>query len=214
MQSIRVHGYVRVSSREQNEGRQINALVQYGISERDIYVDKASGKSFDRPEYQRLLNVIRKGDLVVVLSIDRLGRDYSEVQKQWAYITSELGANIKVLDMPLLDTSKNSQSLDNRFIADLVLQILSYVANKEREQIKKRQREGIDLMPIVKGVKISTRTGRAMGRPRVQKPDNWNIVYSEWKAKKITAIKAMEILELKTNTFYKLVQECKNENKG
>ena len=201
MTDIRVHGYARVSTREQNEARQVNVLTQLGITERDIYVDKVSGKSFDRPEYKRLLNVIRKGDLVVVSSIDRLGRNYTEIQEQWKYITSELGANIKVLDMKLLDTSKNTENLDSQFIADLVLQILSYVAQKERENIKARQAQGIA---------NAKAQGKVLGRPKAVKPEQWSEVYAEWNAKKITAVKAMKILGLKPNTFYKFVQEEKN----
>ena len=212
MTDIRIHGYVRVSSKEQNEARQVNALKEYGIAERDIYIDKVSGKSFEREEYERLLNVVRKGDLIVILSIDRLGRNYSEVQEQWRYITQEIGAHIKVLDMPLLDTSTNPQNLDNRFIADLVLQIISYVAEKERENIRQRQRQGIDSMLLVDGKRVSSKTGRPVGKPRAIKPDNWEEVYADWKAKKITAVKAMQILELKPNTFYKFAKE-ENEKK-
>lgn len=207
MIDIRVHGYARVSTKEQNEARQIKALKEQGIADRDIYIDKVSGKSFERPEYKRLLNVVRKGDLIVVLSIDRLGRNYTEVQEQWRYITHELGANIKVIDMPLLDTTTALNNLDSRFIADLVLQILSYVAQKERESIRQRQRQGIDGMPIIDGKRVSVKTGIAMGRPRAKHPDNWDEVYAEWKEKKITAVKAMGILRLKPNTFYKFVGE-------
>ena len=202
MADTRIHGYARVSSKEQNEARQINALKELGISDRDIYLDKVSGKSFDRPAYNRLLNSVREGDLVVVLSIDRLGRNYTEVQEQWKHITSELGANIKVIDMPLLDTSVNEKDIDSRFISDLVLQILSYVAQKERENIKARQAQGIA---------NAKANGQRLGRPKAQRPDNWDEVYSDWKAKKITAVKAMQILGLKTNTFYKFVQEAQEK---
>jgi len=212
MNDTRVHGYVRISTSEQNEARQLKALREQGIVDRDIYIDKVSGKSFNRPSYQRLLNVIRNGDLVVILSIDRLGRDYSEVQEQWRYITQEIGANIKVLDMPLLDTTTDPNNLDNRFIADLVLQILSYVAQKERESIRQRQRQGIDSMPVIDGKRVSVKTGLPMGRPSIEKPENWNEVYIEWKAKKITAITAMQMLDLKPNTFYKLAKEYELEN--
>lgn len=211
MVDIRVHGYARVSTKGQNEARQIKALKEQGIAERDIYVDKVSGKSFERPEYKRLLNVVRRGDLIVVLSLDRLGRNYTEVQEQWRYITHELGANIKVIDMPLLDTTADQNNLDSKFIADLVLQILSYVAQKERESIRQRQRQGIDGMPIVDGKRVSFKTGVAVGRPKAERPKNWNEVYVEWKGKKITAVKAMKILNLKPNTFYKFVSE---ENEG
>lgn len=194
----RIHGYARVSTKEQNEARQINALKEFGISERDIYIDKISGKSFDRPEYKRLLNVIRKGDLVVVLSLDRLGRNYTEVQEQWRYITDELGADLKVLDMPLLDTRASKDTIDSRFVSDLVLQILSYVAAKERENIKARQAQGIA---------NAKAQGKILGRPRAEKPEQWDEVYSQWENKQITAVAAMKILGLKTNTFYKFVNE-------
>jgi DNA invertase Pin-like site-specific DNA recombinase len=201
---MRIHGYARVSTKEQNEARQINALKEFGIEERDIYVDKISGKSFDRPEYQRLLNVIREGDLVVVLSLDRLGRNYTEVQEQWRYITDELGADIKVLDMPLLDTRANKDTIDSRFVSDLVLQILSYVAAKERENIKARQAQGIA---------NAKAQGKVLGRPKAVKPAQWDEIYSQWKEKKITAVAAMKVLGLKPNTFYKFVNEEKeNQN--
>jgi DNA invertase Pin-like site-specific DNA recombinase len=207
MAETRKHGYVRVSSKEQNEARQISALKEQGISDRDIFTDKVSGKSFDRPEYQRMLNAIRKGDTLIILSIDRLGRDYSEVQEQWRHITQEIGAHIKVLDMPLLDTSVDTNSLDNKFIADLVLQILSYVAQKERENTRQRQRQGIDAMPIVDGKRVSSKTGRPVGKPKVERPEKWLEVYTEWKAERITARSAMAILGLKPNTFYNFVKE-------
>ncbi len=197
---MRIHGYARVSTKEQNEARQITALKEAGVADRDIYIDKVSGKSFDRPEYQRLLNVIREGDLVVVLSLDRLGRNYTEVQEQWRYITDELGADIKVLDMPLLDTRANKDTIDSRFVSDLVLQILSYVAAKERENIKARQAQGIA---------NAKAQGKVLGRPKAVKPAQWDEIYSQWKEKKITAVAAMKVLGLKPNTFYKFVNEEK-----
>ena len=197
----RTHGYARVSTKDQNEARQITALKDFGISERDIYVDKVSGKTFDRPEYHRLLNVLRRGDLLVITSLDRLGRNYTEVQEQWRYITGELGADIKVLDMPLLDTTAGKDTIDSRFISDLVLQILSYVAEKERENIKARQAQGITNAKA-NGVRI--------GRPCAQHPENWEAVYTRWVRKEITAVKAMDELGLKPNTFYKFVNEEKN----
>ncbi len=202
MTDTRTHGYARVSTKEQNEARQINALKEFGIVERDIYVDKVSGKSFDRPEYQRLLNVIRKGDLVVVLSLDRLGRNYTEVQEQWRYITTELGADIKVLDMPLLDTRTSGDNIDSRFVSDLVLQILSYVSAKERENIKARQSQGIA---------NAKAQGKHLGRPKAERPANWDEIYNKWCNKEITAVSAMQTLGLKPNTFYKFVNEEKSE---
>lgn len=196
--NTRTFGYARVSSKDQNEARQIAALTEAGVSERDIFIDKQSGKDFNRPKYQALMNCIREGDTVVVLSIDRLGRDYEAIMKEWRYITQELNANIRVLDMPLLDTTKGGNSLDGRFIADLVLQILSYVAEKERENIKKRQAQGIAQAKA---------SGKQMGRPRVELPPAFPSVYKRWKAGEITAKAAMAELSLKPNTFYNFVKE-------
>ena len=200
-----VFGYVRVSSTDQNEERQLEDLRNAGVDERNIYVDKKSGKDFERENYQAMLGRLREGDLVVISSLDRLGRNYVEIHEQWSYITQTIKADIKNLDMPLLDTSTATENLDRRFIADLVLQILCYTAEKERENIRKRQRQGIDVMPIVDGKRISLKTGRPTGRPRAVKPDNWNEIYARWAKKEITAVKAMELLNLKPNTFYRFV---------
>lgn len=205
-----VFGYVRISSADQNEERQLEELRKAGVDERNIYIDKKSGKNFDREQYKALVDRLREGDLVVVASLDRLGRNYIEIQKEWQYITQDIKADIKVLDMPLLDTSTATENLDRRFIADLVLQILCYTAEKERENIRKRQREGIDVMPIVDGKRVSAKTGRPTGRPRAVKPANWTEVYTMWTNKGITAVKAMEILNLRPNTFYKFVKEEKS----
>jgi len=199
MSDTRIHGYARVSSKDQHEVRQLNALREFGVQDRDIYIDKQSGKNFDRIEYQRMLNCIRKDDLLVVMSIDRLGRNYSEIQEQWRYITNNLGADIKVLDMPLLDTRTTTDTIDSRFISDLVLQILSYVAQKERENIRSRQAQGIA---------AAKAQGKVLGRPKATYPDKWDEVYNLWYMKKeITAKEAMERLGLKRNTFYKLAGE-------
>jgi len=204
-----VFGYARISSRDQNEGRQIEQLKAEGISVSNIIIDKQSGKNFDRTGYQYLINNrLTEGDVLVITSIDRLGRNYQEIMEQWKHITHDLKADIKVLDMPLLDTSKSGESLDSRFVADLVLQILSYVANKERDNIKSRQRQGIDIMPIVNGKRISVKTGRPVGRPAAEYPAQWESVYKDWKKGLITAKKAMGILGLKPNTFYKLAKGC------
>ena len=133
-----IYGYVRVSSIDQNEDRQMVALSEAGVSEKNIFIDKLSGKSFDRPQYKKLVEQLKAGDLLYILSIDRLGRNYEEIQKQWRIITKEKGADICVLDMPLLDT-RQGKDLMGTFIADLVLQILSFVAQRERENIRKRQ---------------------------------------------------------------------------
>lgn len=205
-----VFGYVRISSTDQNEERQLEKLRKSGVDERNIYIDKKSGKDFEREQYKSMVSRLREGDLVVVASLDRLGRNYIEIQKEWQYITQDIKADIKILDMPLLDTSTATENLDRRFIADLVLQILCYTAEKERENIRKRQREGIDVMPIVDGKRVSTKTGRPTGRPRAVKPENWMEVYTMWTNKEITAVKAMEILNLKPNTFYRFANEEKS----
>lgn len=211
------YGYARVSTKEQNLDRQLKALQEYGIDERAIYTDKMSGKNFNRPAYNALVGTentmptLREGDLLVILSLDRLGRDYTEVKEQWEHITKKLKADIKVLDMPMLDTSQSNDSLDKRFIADLVLQILSYTAQKERENTLKRQRQGIDAMPTDEnGKKVSVKTGKAMGRPTTEIPENFETVYNSWKSGKITAVKAFTTLNLTKATFYRIVKQYEN----
>ena len=205
-----IFGYARVSSKDQNAGRQIEQLTAAGIPESNIITDKQTDKNFERTGYQYLIKSrLSEGDTLVVCSIDRLGRNYTEIQEQWRYITHDIKAGIKILDMPLLDTTKSDQSLDNRFIADLVLQILSYVANKERDNIRARQRQGIDIMPVVDGKRVSTKTGKPVGRPRAEYPAQWDLVYIDWKKGLITAKRAMSMLVLKPNTFYKLVKDYK-----
>ncbi len=197
----RTFAYCRISDPSQSELRQILAFKELGISERDIYIDKLSGKDFKREKYQIMLNNIREGDLVVFLSLDRMGRNYTEIQEQWRFITHELKADIKILDMDLLDTrADNNSSLDRKFICDLTLQILAYVAEKERENIKSRQAQGI-AAAMANNVKF--------GRPKIEKPDNWNEVIWQWQNKEITAKKALEILNMKKSTFYSLL---KSEN--
>lgn len=199
------YAYARVSSNEQNLDRQLQALRPFVKDDRYIFCDKASGKNFDRRAYLSLvgtpntLPVLHEGDLLVILSIDRLGRNYEEIRTQWQYITSTIKADIQVVDMPLLNTRVSGErNLDGKFISDLVLQILSYVAQKERESIIKRQRQGIDCA-LAKGVKF--------GRPSIQKPDNWNEVYLDWRSGKITAIEAMKRTNLTKCTFYKLAKK-------
>lgn len=198
------YGYARVSSKEQNLNRQLKELREAGIEERNIITDKQSGKDFNRKGFNSLVGtdstapLLREGDILTVYSIDRLGRNYTEIMKQWQYITQDLKADIRVLDMPLLDTRTNGKNLDSRFVADLVLQILSYVAQKERESIKVRQAQGIA---------IAKEQGKHLGRPQAQYPDNWNEVYTAWKAGSITAVQAMEQTGLKKNTFYNLAKK-------
>ena len=198
--SNRVMGYARVSSKEQNLDRQLIELKKY-VPEENIVIDKQSGKDFNRKEYKLMLNNIRENDLVVFMSLDRMGRNYSEIQEQWRYITKELKADIKILDMDLLDTRGDNNSLDRKFICDLTLQILAYVAEKERINIRSRQAQGIAAAKA-NNVKF--------GRPKTEKPDNWDEVISRWKDKKITAKQAMQELGLKRATFYSMI---KNEEK-
>ncbi len=203
-----IYGYARVSSKEQNLERQIKELKGAGVEERNILMDKQSGKDFNRKSYNLLVGtdttapLLREGDVLTVYSIDRLGRNYTEIMKQWQYITQEIKADIRVLDMPLLDTRNNGDSLDSRFVADLVLQILSYVAQKERENIKVRQAQGIA---------VAKEQGKHLGRPAAEFPDNWEAVYNEWKSHNITAVQAMKQTNLKKNTFYNLVKRYENK---
>lgn len=205
-----IYGYARVSTTDQNLDRQIAQLREYVTEERYIITDKLSGKDFNRKGYNSLVGtkdtapLLHEGDLLVIVSLDRLGRNYTEIREQWQYIACTLKADIKVLDMPLLDTSKTNETLDGRFIADLVLQILSYTAEKERENIRKRQRQGID---------IAKAQGKHLGRPKAEYPEKWQEVYTAWKKGDITATKAMQELELKRTTFYKLAKQYESKTK-
>ena len=193
-------GYGRVSSKSQNEARQVEAFKNYGIDSRDIYIDKKSGKDFEREQYQILKKILRENDLLVIHSIDRLGRNYEMIVNEWKDITKNIKADIVVLDMSLLDT-RQKKDLLGTFINDLILQLLSYVAQTEKEKINTRQREGIDI-----ALRVGTKTGRPFGRPKINKPDNYDEVIGKWKDKKITAREAMRQLNLKPNTFYCMVK--------
>lgn len=201
-----IYGYARVSATDQNLDRQLQQLKEYVTDDRYIIMDKASGKNFDRRGYNTLVGtadtapLLHEGDLLVVVSLDRLGRNYTEIKGQWEHITQKLKADIKVLDMPLLDTTAANGTLDGRFIADLVLQILSYTAEKERENIRKRQRQGID---------IAKAQGKHLGRPQAEYPAEWERIYNQWQGGNITATKAMELLDMKRTTFYKLAKVYK-----
>lgn len=192
----KVFGYARVSSKEQNEERQLVAFKEFGIDERDIYIDKQSGKDFNREQYSILKNILRENDLLVVKSIDRLGRNYNMIVDEWKDIVKNIKADIVVIDMPLLDT-RNNKDLLGTFISDLVLQILSYVAEQERSFIKQRQKEGIS-NAMNNGVKF--------GRPKIEKPHNFDDVVFKWKNKELKSKEAMEILGLKPNSFYNLLK--------
>lgn len=193
-------GYCRVSSTDQKEDRQLEAMLELGINERDIFVDKCSGKNFDRPQYQALKVQLREGDVLVIKSIDRLGRNYKQICEEWREITREIKANIKVLDMPVLDTTR-TEGLIGEVISDIVLQLLSYVAEQERAFIKQRQAESI---------KLAKEKGKRLGKPPIEYPENWNNVYKVWKSGAITAREAMKQLNLKPTSFYKLAKKYKN----
>ena len=191
----KIFGYARVSSKEQNEKRQLEAFKEFNIDERDIYIDKQSGKDFNRNQYNILKNVLRENDVLVIKSIDRLGRNYNMIIDEWKDITKNIKADIVVIDMPLLDTRKNKDLLGT-FISDLILQILSYVAEQERTFIKQRQKEGIA---------SAKSNGVKFGRPKIEKPDNFDIVVNQWKNKEIKTKEALELLNLRPNTFYTMV---------
>ena len=189
--------YCRVSSTDQNEDRQVEAMLGLGINERDIFIDKCSGKDFDRPQYQALKVQLREGDILVIKSIDRLGRNYKQICNEWREITRDIKANIKVIDMPILDTTR-SDGLIGEVISDIVLQLLSYVAEQERAFIKQRQAEGI---------KLAKEKGKRLGKPPMEYPDNWSEVYTVWKSGSITAREAMRRTNLKPTSFYKLAKQ-------
>lgn len=193
-------GYCRVSSTDQKEDRQLEAMLELGINERDIFVDKCSGKNFDRPQYQALKVQLREGDILVIKSIDRLGRNYKQICEEWHEITREIKANIKVLDMPVLDTTR-TEGLIGEVISDIVLQLLSYVAEQERAFIKQRQAEGI---------KLAKEKGKRLGKPPIEYPENWDNVYKVWKTGTITARESMKQLNLKPTSFYKLAKFYQN----
>ena len=193
------YGYIRVSSNDQGLYRLWLALKQFDIPRKNIYVDKVSGKNFDRPQYNRLVKKLRKGDVLIVLSIDRLGRNYDEIQNQWRIITKVKQVDIVVLDMPLLDTrKKGDQDLTGTFIADMVLQILAYVAQIERENIKQRQKEGIY---------AAKSRGVIFGRPRKDVPQNFKEIKNQWLQNQITSRQAAKALGIAQSTFLRWVQE-------
>lgn len=191
------YGYIRVSTRDQNEDRQYIALSACDIPANNLYLDKMSGKNFDRPAYQRMLRRLKTGDVLYVKSIDRLGRNYDEIIEQWRRITKEKGADIVVLDMPLLDTRRDKDLLGT-FIADLVLQVLSFTAQNERENIRQRQAEGI-AAAMEKGVKF--------GRPKIPKPENFNEIYAQWRSKKINSRQSAYFLGVSQYTFLRWTKE-------
>jgi len=198
-----VYGYIRVSSTDQNEDRQWIALSGKQIPRANIYIDKQSGKDFNRPQYKKMVKRLRAGDLLYILSIDRLGRNYEEIQIQWRILTKEIGIDICVLDMPLLDT-RNGKDLMGTFIADLVLQILSFVAQSERENIRKRQAEGIA---------AAKEKGIQFGRPVTELPGDFGDIVSAWEQKQITIEQASQKCGISPATFYRRVREYRIQNR-
>ena len=191
------YGYARVSSLDQNEERQIIALKEAAVPEKNIYLDKQSGKDFDRPNYKKVMAGLEPGDLLYVMSIDRLGRNYEEIQNQWRRLTKEIGIDICVLDMPLLDT-RNGKDLMGTFIADLVLQILSFVAQSERENIRRRQGQGIAAAKA-RGVKF--------GRREKKTPDDLGNIVREWEQKRMHISDVLRRCNMSEATFYRKLRE-------
>lgn len=192
-----IYGYVRVSSTDQNEDRQMLEMQRLKIKKKNIYIDKQSGKDFNRPSYQRLLGKLKKGDLLYVKSIDRLGRNYKEIQDQWRLLTKEMEVDVVVIDMPLLDT-RVYKDLMGTFIADLVLQVLSFVAENERVNIRKRQEEGI------KAAKLK---GVMFGRPMIKVPDNFGSLVKQWERGHIRAEDVAKECDMSIATLYRRLRE-------
>lgn len=194
--NVKTFGYVRVSSKDQNIERQLLELKRISIDERDIYIDKQSGKDFDRGEYLRLKSNLRSGDTLVVKSLDRFGRNYKMIKQEWEDITINIKAHINIIDMPILNTNQTNDKI-GLVITDIVLSLLSYVAEQERDFINQRQKEGIN---------IAHQNGVKFGRPRIAIPDNFDIYYKRWKANEMKAVDVMKELGLKSNTFYSIVK--------
>ena len=194
---MRTYGYARVSSADQNEARQLMAMQALSIPKSQLFIDKRSGKDFDRLEYQKLVRKLRQGDLLYVLSIDRLGRDYEEIQTQWRVITKEKGADVVVLDMPLLDTRLH-RDLMGTFIADLVLQILSFCAQSERDNLKTRQAQGIA---------AARANGVRFGRPAKQAPENFEDIVKQLDSRQLSMAEALEATNMSKTTFYRRRRE-------
>ncbi len=197
------YGYIRVSTREQNEDRQLIALHEKNIPERNIYMDKQSGKDFDRPQYKRLVRRMKKDDLLYIKSIDRLGRNYGEILEQWRVLTKEKGIDIVVLDMPLLDT-RRGKDLMGTFLSDIVLQVLSFVAENERANIRQRQAEGIAAAKA-KGVRF--------GRPEKKVPDDFPQIIREWEQKRLNIEDALKRCGMSESTFYRRLREYRVTHK-
>lgn len=195
-----IYGYIRVSSIDQNEERQVRALRAKGVKDKFIFMDKQSGKDFNRPQYKKMLKKLRSGDLLYILSIDRLGRNYAEIQNQWRILTKDIGVDVCVIDMPMLDTRINKDLLGT-FIADLVLQIISFMAQSERENIRKRQEQGIA---------AAKAEGVHLGRPPKPLPENYHIYYQKWEAGKITGTAAAKECGMPLTSFRRKAEKYGN----
>lgn len=198
-----LYGYVRVSSRDQNIERQMISLKEFGVKKEDIYIDKQSGKDFNRPAYRRMMRKIKSGDIIITKSIDRLGRNYEEIKEQWRIITKKKGADIIIQDMPLLDTTKTKDLLGS-FISDVVLQLLSFVAENERNNIRTRQAEGIAAAKA-KGIKF--------GKPAIPMPENFPELYCRWEKGDITILEFADICNMGRSTMYSRIQEYRDFHK-
>ena len=197
-----IYGYIRVSSITQNIDRQLEEMKKYNIPEENLFIDKQSGKDFNRENYQILRDKIKKGDLLIVKSIDRLGRNYNMIIEEWRYITKTVECDIFVIDMPLLDTRSTPQNLVGRFIADIVLQILSFVAETERENTRQRQAEGI---------RIAKAKGVHMGRPKLVLPQNYYSVMNQYLAKELKCKQAADLLDMPISTFFKYLNLLRSQ---
>ena len=193
-----LYGYVRVSTKEQNEARQVIAMHEFGVDERNVFIEKQSGKDFNRPQYKKLLRKLKAGDTLVIKSIDRLGRNYNEILEQWQYLTKKIGANIRVLDMPLLNTGEDRENLTGTLIADIVLQLLSYVAQTEREFIRQRQAEGIA---------AAKARGVQFGRRPSPKPAEFPEWKERWSRGEVSACQAAKALKITHRTFLRWARD-------
>lgn len=197
-----IYAYIRVSTKQQKIDRQYQEIKEFNIEDKKIYIDKESGKDFDRTNYQKLIKKLKKDDLLIIKSIDRLGRNYQMILEEWARITKTIGADIKVIDMPLLDTRIEGKNLVGKFISDIVLQVLSFVAENERNNIKQRQAEGI---------RIAKEKGVKFGRPKVVLPPNTNEIIKKYINKEITNVEAAKIIGVSRGTFFRVVRDYKNK---
>ena len=197
-----IYGYVRVSTIGQNVDRQMEEMYALGLDKKHIYVDYESGKDFNRTSYQKMIHKLRKDDLIYIKSIDRLGRNYDMIIEEWTKITKIICADIVVIDMPLLDTRIKGSNLIGKFISDIVLQVLSFVAQSERENIRQRQAEGI---------RIAKAKGVVFGRPKYILPTNFEEIVMHYLAKELTYIEAINLLNLKRSTFFKYVRSYRTK---